>query len=113
MLEKSTHVYATHDIPLECDIYEAESYPTGSNVFLFFHSGGLVSGARLCVPPWLVQVWYQRRWPLISASYRLLPQTGGKGLLEDASAAYKFARSWRSESTDDQRNVIVGGASAG
>lgn len=53
---KSTHVFATHDIPLECDVYQADDYPKSSPVLLFFHSGGLTAGGRQDIPPWLVQV---------------------------------------------------------
>ena len=55
-LTKSTEMYACHGIPLELDVYQASDYPRDSPVFLFFHSGGLVAGARSAVPPWLVQV---------------------------------------------------------
>lgn len=55
-LTKSTHTFATHEIPLECDVYEAPDYPKSSPVCLFFHSGGLVTGGRWDIPPWLVQV---------------------------------------------------------
>lgn len=55
-LTKSTHTFATHQLPLECDVYEAADYPDDSPVLLFFHSGGLVGGSRADVPPWLVQV---------------------------------------------------------
>lgn len=54
----------------------------------------------------------QRKWPLISPSYRLLPQTGPNGLLEDVSAAYEFAQKWDAPDGLDRR-VIVGGASGG
>jgi len=110
MLSKTTHIYAQHgglDIP--CDVYEASDYPTSTPVLLFFHSGGLIGGAREYVPPWLVQVCFQRKWPLISASYRLLPQTGPKGLAEDAAAAYQFATNWKAPG----RKVIASGASGG
>ncbi|KAI0131909.1 Alpha/Beta hydrolase protein [Xylariales sp. AK1849] len=113
MLRKATYTYATHVIPVECDVYDVIDYPLGNPVFLFFHCGGLVGGARICVPPWLAQACYQRKWPLISASYRLLPQAGSKGLLEDASAAHEFAQSWKAENIESRRRVIVGGASAG
>jgi acetyl esterase/lipase len=55
-ITKSTHVFAVHDIPLECDVYQASDYPESSPVLLFFHSGGLVTGGRQDIPPWLVQV---------------------------------------------------------
>ncbi|PKS05992.1 hypothetical protein jhhlp_007825 [Lomentospora prolificans] len=109
MLTKSTYVYAQHaGVDIECDVYEGPAYPLSSPVFLFFHSGGLVGGARERLAPWIVQACYQRKWTLISADYRLLPQVKAQGLLEDASAAYNFARSWRGSC----RRVIVAGASA-
>ncbi|KAK3935274.1 lipase 2 [Diplogelasinospora grovesii] len=109
-LVKTTRAFAVHQVTLECDIFSASDYPKDGLVFLFFHSGGLVCGARSVVPPWLVQTCYQRKWPLLSASYRLLPQVDGPGLLQDAQAAYDFARSLDGQ-TD--RRVVVGGASAG
>ncbi|KAK3323121.1 Alpha/Beta hydrolase protein [Cercophora scortea] len=109
-LRKSTQVFAVHEIPLECDVYDAEDYPNDGIVFLYFHPGGLVCGSRIAVPPWLVQVCHQRKWPLVSASYRLLPQVNGDGLLDDARAAYEFARSLGGQT---ERRVIVGGGSAG
>ncbi|KAK3389779.1 Alpha/Beta hydrolase protein [Podospora didyma] len=110
-LQKATRLVAVHDVPLDCDIYEAADYPKSGPVFLFFHSGGLVVGDRSMVPPWLVQTCYKRQWPLLSASYRLLPQVFGNGLLDDAKAAYDFARSLGVGGAN--RHVIVGGASAG
>lgn len=109
-LQRSTKLFALHQIPLECDIYDAPDYPKDGPVFLFFHAGGLVAGLRSAIPPWLVQVCYQRQWPLVSASYRLLPQVDGGALLDDAHAAYNFARTLDGEA---ERPVVVGGASAG
>ncbi|SPO01535.1 uncharacterized protein DNG_04208 [Cephalotrichum gorgonifer] len=110
MLTKTTRVFARHgELDLECDILEAPDYPAESPVFLFFHSGGLVGGAKERVPPWLVQACFRRKWPLISAAYRFLPQALTAGLLEDVTAAYEFAKSWKPES----RGVVLGGASAG
>ncbi|KAL1840233.1 hypothetical protein VTK73DRAFT_3816 [Phialemonium thermophilum] len=109
-LTKTTRVYATHNIPLECDVYEADDYPADAPVLLWFHAGGLVDGSRVAIPPWLVQACFQRKWPLVSASYRLLPQTGADGLLEDAAAAYRFARTLGGAT---ERRVIAAGSSAG
>ncbi|GAW11795.1 hypothetical protein ANO14919_011470 [Xylariales sp. No.14919] len=109
-MDRLTFTYATHQIPLECDVYSSSTYPPDSPVFLFFHAGGLVRGARNCVPPWLVQVCIYRQWPLISASYRLFPQANGESLLEDVTAAYEFSRKWGGGA---ERPVVVGGASAG
>jgi acetyl esterase/lipase len=134
MLTKSTIVYANHQLPLECDVYHSDDYPTSLPVVLFFHSGGLVGGARTDIPVWLAQVreaeldpvsistylirlqaCIARQWPLISASYRLLPQAKASGLLEDVTAAYNFAKKWgvNPEASTAERKVIVAGASAG
>ncbi len=115
MLTHSIYIYATHGIPLDCDVYTSDDQidAVTAPVLLFFHAGGLVGGSRACVPPWLIQACYQRRWPLISPSYRLLPQTGAEGLLEDATAAYEFAQTYGASVTGRRRSVIVAGASAG
>jgi len=110
-IRKTTHAIAVHDIPIECDVYDGDDYPSNAPVFLFFHSGGLTAGARNMVPPWLAQTCFRRKWPLLSPSYRLLPQVSGSGLLVDVRAAYSFAQSLGSPQAP--RKVIVGGASAG
>ncbi|KAL7936505.1 alpha/beta-hydrolase [Trichoderma chlorosporum] len=112
MVQKITEEYASHGLSLKCDIYTQDDYPKDNPAFLYFHPGGLVDGNRDCIAPWLVQVCIQRKWPLISPSYRLLPQAGGQGLLEDASAAYEFAQNWDTRPSS-KRRVIVGGASGG
>ncbi|TQV94153.1 pirin [Cordyceps javanica] len=113
MLEKITKVYANHGIPIKCDIYTASEPVPDAPVALFFHAGALTGWGRDCVPPWLVQTCYKQKWPLMSASYRLMPQTGTDGLAEDVTAAYKFAQNWDCSSSEKKRRVIVVGASAG
>ncbi|KAH7163412.1 Alpha/Beta hydrolase protein [Dactylonectria estremocensis] len=112
MLSKSTEVYANHGMPIECDIYSDSDYPEDAPVFLYFHPGGLVDWGRDCLAPWLVQSCRQRQWPLISAGFRQMPQVGARGLLDDVTAAYKFAREWQA-TEGRERRVIVGGASGG
>lgn len=41
-----------------------------------------------------------------------MPQVGARGLLDDVTAAYKFAREWNVPEGRERR-VIVGGASGG
>ncbi|KAK1522624.1 uncharacterized protein CCOS01_10336, partial [Colletotrichum costaricense] len=113
-LNKTTLVFSQRTIPLECDVYSSTEYPLIAPVFLYFHSGGLVSGSRECVPPWLVQVCFKNQWTLISASYRMLPQAKASGLLQDATDAYSFALRWAiTNELAPNRKVIVGGSSAG
>ncbi|KAM3539054.1 hypothetical protein ARSEF1564_008019 [Beauveria bassiana] len=112
MLEKITKVYANHGMPIECDIYTPSEPVPDAPVALFFHAGALSGWGRDCVPPWLAQTCSKQKWPLISASYRLMPQTGTDGLAEDVTAAYDFAQNWDC-SDGKKRRVIVVGASAG
>ncbi|KAK2609258.1 hypothetical protein QQS21_002192 [Conoideocrella luteorostrata] len=112
MLQKLTREFASHGMPIHCDIYTEDDYPTDTPVFLYFHSGGLVGWSRTVIPPWVVQMCWKRKWPLISPSYRLMPQTGSKGLMEDVFAAYEFARSWQAPD-GAKRRVIAGGSSGG
>ncbi|CAH0031572.1 unnamed protein product [Clonostachys rhizophaga] len=112
MLKRSTEVYTAHTLPLECDIYATNTVPDDAPAVLFFHAGGLVNWNRQCIPPWLVQICYRHGWILMSPSYRLLPQSRGPELLQDATAAYDFARTWgRTKSMP--RDVILCGASGG
>ncbi|CAH0054160.1 unnamed protein product [Clonostachys solani] len=112
MLKKSIQVYATHTLPLECDIYATDAASDDAPVVLFFHAGGLVGWNRQCIPPWLVQVCYRHGWILMSPSYRLLPQSRGPELLRDAATAYDFARTW-GRTKNMPRDVILCGASGG
>ncbi|CAJ2512512.1 Uu.00g055270.m01.CDS01 [Anthostomella pinea] len=103
MLTRSTYTYATHEIPLECDVYRADDhYPDTTE------SPSSCSSTRAASleAPGLVS---RHGWP----NYRLLPQVGAKGLLEDALAAYNFAQIWGACISGRKRPVIVGGASAG
>ncbi|KAI8666932.1 hypothetical protein NCS56_00828200 [Fusarium sp. Ph1] len=111
MLTKSTHVYAHHGLPLECDVYTQDA-ASDTHVFIYFHPGGLTDWGREFISPWFVQACLQRKWTLISASYRLMPQVGTQGLIDDVSVAYQFARSWAIKD-GKERPVILGGASAG
>ncbi|KAF7561955.1 hypothetical protein G7046_g2178 [Stylonectria norvegica] len=104
--------YAHHGIDIECDIYSADEYTNKKPVFLYFHPGGLVDWGRDCLAPWLVQFCFLRKWTLISASYRLMPQVGAHGLLQDVRAAYEFSKKWDAPE-GRERHVIVGGASGG
>ncbi|KAJ6781531.1 hypothetical protein PWT90_05018 [Aphanocladium album] len=113
MLKKITKVYANHGVPIECDIYTVAEPLPDAPVALFFHAGALSGWGRDCVPPWLAQTCYRQKWPLISASYRLMPQTGTDGLVEDITAAYDFAQNWDCRGDGKKRRVIVFGASAG
>ncbi|KAM5354303.1 hypothetical protein ACJ41O_000953 [Fusarium nematophilum] len=88
MLSKSTHVFAHHGIPLECDVYTRDA-SSDTHVFLYFHPGGLSDWGREWIAPWLVQ-----------------------GLLDDVTAAYEFAKRWDIKDGREGR-VIVGGASSG
>jgi acetyl esterase/lipase len=72
MSQKTTHVFANHGMPLECDVYDRQdSTADDKPVFLFFHAGGLVGSGRDRLPPWLVQVSpFPRTWIPKQAQHR-------------------------------------------
>ncbi|KUJ10806.1 alpha/beta-hydrolase [Mollisia scopiformis] len=128
MAAKSTHVFKTiGTLSLHLDIY-TRTLPPANDVFtpetpviLFFHGGGVVSHDRRLLLPHIVQSSLLRGWPLVSADYRLLPQTKGIDILEDIKDAYTFVRTklfsilhGSSDSNENViKNVIVAGCSAG
>lgn len=128
-LQKTTHVFvfAHHGIPLECDIYGASDYSNIGLLHLFSHRCGPVGGARTFIPPWIVQVGglpqqgpeysisnipfiQQTCKRLLRASHSLLPQAGGQGLLQNATATNKFAKRL---GNGPKRKDIIEGASVG
>jgi acetyl esterase/lipase len=124
MVSKSTHTYKTVDsLDIKLDIYtrhadvSSNKYTVNTPVVLFFHGGGIVSHDRRLLPPSVVQSALIRRWPLVSADYRLFPQVTGLEVLDDVKDAYAFVREKLpgilKAGASPMKNVIVSGASAG
>ncbi|KAL0960406.1 hypothetical protein HGRIS_005446 [Hohenbuehelia grisea] len=96
-------INATPDLPLP--------------VLLWWHGGGLLQGTRKGTTPHLVAAPNKYGLCVVSADYRLAPQTRLPGILADCKDAIDFLRSVEfSEATKgvvDTSKVVVSGSSAG
>ncbi|OKL61797.1 hypothetical protein UA08_02313 [Talaromyces atroroseus] len=118
---KHTHVYKSDKATdIHLDVYLAAN--TGSSespkpVILWFHGGYLVTGSRAAIPSWFLNYAIAHEWTLVSADYRVLPESTGFATTEDAIAAYEWVATsligLHPECHADPRRIIVAGASAG
>ncbi|KAJ5679000.1 hypothetical protein N7462_007244 [Penicillium macrosclerotiorum] len=86
----NTRAYKTvHNQPIYVDVYTVDP-PSPSPVLLWFHGGYIITGDRTAIPPWLVNAAFKRRWTIVSADYRCLPESTGLELIEDLRDAYSY-----------------------
>ncbi|CAI7615030.1 unnamed protein product [Penicillium glandicola] len=104
-----THVFKVVDgLSLEIDVHPPPTKEENSPVVLHFHGGFLVVGEKKTFPPhWLINACKRRGWTYAEASYRLLPETPGLEILQDAIDAFN----WVYENIS--KRVVVAGSSAG
>ncbi|PYH87345.1 alpha/beta-hydrolase, partial [Aspergillus ellipticus CBS 707.79] len=141
---QTTHVYATRQtLDLHLDVYIPTTLPqTPKPVLLWFHGGYLVpslphpipnpnsqyphplislpnqiTGSRKALPPWLLAFATTHQWPIISADYRVIPESTAHDTLSDTIAAYEWTSrslpALHPECRADAAKIILAGASAG
>ncbi|UOH81885.1 hypothetical protein LQV05_004566 [Cryptococcus neoformans] len=115
-----TITFAQHDgVDIKLDYMLPQSASSASNlpILLWFHGGGLLQGTRTCAWAHLVSAVEKYKLCLVSADYRLAPQTRMPGIMKDIKAAMDYLRSaeFLSETGNavDQNKIIVSGGSAG
>ncbi|KAK8845290.1 hypothetical protein IAR55_006003 [Kwoniella newhampshirensis] len=118
--ETKTAVYSTVD---GLDIALDYTLPTGASpekkapILIWFHGGGLLQGTRKGIWPHLRNAPAKHGLCLVSADYRLAPQTRLPGIMADLVAVMKFLRSpdFAALTGDsvDQGKIVVSGGSAG
>lgn len=110
-------IYAKHDgVEISLDYY----LPPGDGkcpILLWFHGGGLLMGSRKSVWPHLLNAPEKHGLCMVTADYRLAPQTHMPGIMKDLGACMAYLRSpeFASETGGrvDQSRIIVSGGSAG
>ncbi|KXG45353.1 Alpha/beta hydrolase fold-3 [Penicillium griseofulvum] len=104
-----THTFKVVDgLSLEIDVVSPPTKDENTPVILHFHGGFLFLGEKTSFTPhWLINACQKRGWIYATASYRLLPETPGLEILQDAIDAV----SWVYENLS--KRVVIAGSSAG
>jgi acetyl esterase/lipase len=107
-------------LDLYADVYlpERASKDTQASVLLWWHGGGLLQGTRKGITPHLACAAQEHGICVVSADYRLAPQTRLPEILADCVDVIRFLRSdafaaATGSVTDPQNKLIVSGSSAG
>ncbi|KAI0850818.1 alpha/beta-hydrolase [Daldinia vernicosa] len=111
-IQKSTSVYkVAGSLSLTIDVHAPEGYnPDSGTALIHFHGGYLVIGEKTTFPPhWLINACHRRGWAYATPSYRLMPETNGLDILQDAVDATNWIRDHFARSD----RLIVAGSSAG
>ncbi|CAK9781813.1 alpha/beta-hydrolase [Cutaneotrichosporon oleaginosum] len=104
------------DVALDYALPAGASARAPAPILLWFHGGGLLQGFRKVMPPHIQRA-PQRGLCVVSADYRLAPQTRLPGIMADIKACIEYLRSaeFAAETGGavDQKKIVVSGGSAG
>ncbi|KAF8875162.1 Alpha/Beta hydrolase protein [Infundibulicybe gibba] len=106
-------------IEIFLDVYLPDSASAASPVpiLLWWHGGGLLQGTRKAVSPHMLEAPSKHNLCLVSADYRLAPQTRMPAILADCKDAVEFLGSTKFVSATGNRadasKIFVSGSSAG
>jgi acetyl esterase/lipase len=120
---------------LTVDVYYVDSETSSPQpAILYFHGGFLVrkqfarsfsninrpqiSGDSNALPNWLIQAAIRRKWTLISANYRCIPESTASELSEDLLSAYSYVSNDLSAALNkpslvEPSKIIIAGHSGG
>ena len=99
--------------PLAARLYVPPSAPVSSAMLVYFHGGGFVLGSVASIDPLCRLLAAQSGVRLLSVDYRLAPEYPYPAALDDAIAAFRWARAHAVELGARPELVAVGGDSAG
>jgi len=105
------------DLALDVFLPESATKTSKAPVFIWWHGGGLLQGTRKGISPHHLSAPAKHNICIISADYRLSPQTRLPGILSDCKAAMDFVRSPAFTLATDDRvdasRMVLSGSSAG
>lgn len=99
--------------PLPARLYVPPSAPVSSAMLVYFHGGGFVLGSVASTDPLCRLLAAQSGVRVLSVEYRLAPEHPYPAALDDAIAAYLWARAHAAELGAHPELIAVGGDSAG
>ncbi|KAF2019972.1 alpha/beta-hydrolase [Aaosphaeria arxii CBS 175.79] len=111
----STYVYkTTNGLTLSLDVWRptppanSTSNDDANVALVHFHGGFLMVGEKTTFPPyWLINACLRRGWTYITPAYRLLPETPGLDIIDDALDAAQ----WVAKNVSER--LVIAGSSAG
>lgn len=95
------------------DLYRRRDGSTSGPVLLYFHGGGYSGGSRHREGRALLHHLADRGWLCLSAGYRLRPEVGLDGHLDDARRVIGWARDHAAEHGARPDTLVMAGSSAG
>ncbi|KAJ6625516.1 SNF2 family N-terminal domain-containing protein [Mycena sp. CBHHK59/15] len=105
------------DISLDVFVPESATETAKVPVFIWWHGGGLLQGTRKATSPHHLSAPAKHNLCIVSADYRLAPQTRLPGILADCTAAMDFVRSpafaFATGNRVDASKMVLSGSSAG
>jgi acetyl esterase/lipase len=117
MVSRQTIVYKTvQDVDIHADVYLPDNHTAGRqySAILYLHGGGIVIGHREMLPMTQVTKFAEKDWIVVSADYRLIPETKFQDAFQDVIDAYQWMRTKGKELYGiDVDNIAIIGSSAG
>ena len=98
---------------LTARLYTPDGLPTGSPLLVYHHGGGWVTGSLDSHQPVCCFLAAQAGVRVLAVGYRLAPEHPFPAAVEDAVAAYRFARAHAVDLGADPAAIALGGDSAG
>src|SRR5262245_40375618 len=104
----TTFLYKTAgDCPIYADVYRPDN-PSGAAI-LWLHGGMLMAGGRDDLPAYQRQRYTAAGYTVVSADYRLAPETKLESIIEDVQGVYAWLRDFgaRELGLDPARIAVI------
>jgi len=103
----------TDEVELPCRLYTPDGLPPGSPLLVYFHGGAWVTGSLISHEPLCRFLAAHAGVRVLSVAYRLAPEHPFPAAVDDAAAAFAYAREHATDLGADPNAIAVGGDSAG
>jgi acetyl esterase/lipase len=117
MVSSQTIVFKTvQDVDIHADVYLPDNHTADRqySAILYLHGGGMALGHRNMLPMTQAAKFVEKNWIVVSADYRLIPESKFQDACQDAIDAYQWMRTKGKDLYGvDVDNIAIIGSSAG